>query len=61
MEIKKYECVVKSNHNVATFIKELVLELPKGVDLDFQAGGYIQIDVPEQKINFKDFDIDAGE
>ena len=42
--IKKWECTVRSNNNVATFIKELVLELPKGEILDFQSGGYIQID-----------------
>ncbi len=56
--IQKFECTVRSNHNVATFIKELVLELPPGQNLNFEAGGYIQIDVPEQKINFKDFDIE---
>ncbi|MFT5388016.1 MAG: Na+-transporting NADH:ubiquinone oxidoreductase subunit F [Candidatus Omnitrophota bacterium] len=56
--IQKFECTVRSNHNVATFIKELVLELPKGVDLNFEAGGYVQIDVPEQKINFSDFEVD---
>ena len=55
--IQKFECTVRSNRNVATFIKELVLELPKGVDLNFKAGGYIQIDVPETTIHFKDFDI----
>jgi Na+-transporting NADH:ubiquinone oxidoreductase subunit F len=46
LEIKKYECTVRSNDNVATFIKELVVELPEGQKLDFRAGGYIQIDVP---------------
>lgn len=56
--IQKFECTVRSNNNVATFIKELVLELPKGKNLDFQAGGYIQIDVPPYKIDFKDFDIE---
>ncbi|MCA9400059.1 MAG: NADH:ubiquinone reductase (Na(+)-transporting) subunit F [Candidatus Omnitrophica bacterium] len=55
--IKKFECTVRSNLNVATFIKELVLELPKGEKLDFQAGGYIQIDIPPYKINFSEFDI----
>ena len=49
LEIKKYECTVRSNDNVATFIKELVVELPKGEKLDFRAGGYIQIDVPSYK------------
>ena len=53
--IKKFDCKVKSNRNVATFIKELVLELPSGVDLNFKAGGYIQIDIPPYNINFKDF------
>ena len=43
--IKKWECTVRSNDNVATFIKELVLELPKGEILDFESGGYIQIDI----------------
>ena len=41
--IQKFECTVRSNHNVATFIKELVLEMPEGLDLNFKAGGYIQI------------------
>ena len=40
--VKKWECTVRSNHNVATFIKELVLELPEGENVDFRAGGYIQ-------------------
>ena len=55
--IQKFNCTVKSNRNVATFIKELVLELPPGQVLNFKAGGYIQIDIPPYKINFKDFDI----
>ena len=45
--IQKWEATVESNQNVATFIKELVLNLPEGENLDFQAGGYIQIDIPE--------------
>lgn len=53
--IKKFDCTVRSNRNVATFIKELVLELPKDQPLHFQAGGYIQIDIPPYKINYKDF------
>jgi Na+-transporting NADH:ubiquinone oxidoreductase subunit F len=57
LEIKKFEGTVRSNDNVATFIKELVVDLPEGVDLNFQAGGYIQIDVPKYNIKFKDFDI----
>ncbi|MCA9398120.1 MAG: NADH:ubiquinone reductase (Na(+)-transporting) subunit F [Candidatus Omnitrophica bacterium] len=56
-KIQKFDCTVRSNKNVATFIKELVLELPKDQKLDFEAGGYIQIDIPEYKLNFKDFDI----
>lgn len=57
-KIQKFECTVRSNNNVATFIKELVLELPKDKKLDFEAGGYIQIDTPPYKINFKNFDIE---
>jgi len=57
--IKKYNCTVRSNRNVATFIKELVLELPpEQQDIGFQAGGYIQLDVPKYEVFFKDFDID---
>jgi len=56
--IRKWECTVKSNENVATFIKELVLDLPEGENLNFQAGGYIQIDIPEYKnLSFKEFDV----
>jgi len=57
-KIQKFDCNVLSNHNVATFIKELVLELPKGQPLDFQAGGYIQIDIPPYELTYKDFDIE---
>ena len=57
-ETKKWECTVRSNHNVATFIKELVLELPEGEDVDFKAGGYIQIECPPHVIDYKDFDIE---
>ena len=57
--IQKWECTVRSNKNVATFIKELVLELPKGENLNFTAGGYIQIDVPEyHNLGFKNFDVE---
>ena len=55
--IQKFDCVVRSNDNVATFIKELVIELPDGQTMDFKAGGYIQIDVPTYDIDFKNFDI----
>ena len=57
--IKKWECEVESNYNVATFIKEFVVKLPEGENLDFESGGYIQIDVPEIEVNFKDIDITA--
>ncbi len=55
--IKKWECEVVSNYNVASFIKEFVVKLPEGETLDFEAGGYIQIDVPKIEIDFKDIDI----
>lgn len=55
--IKKWECEVVSNYNVATFIKEFVVKLPEGETLDFEAGGYIQIDVPPIEVDFKDMDI----
>ena len=57
-ETKKWECTVRSNHNVATFIKELVLELPVGDDVDFRAGGYIQIEVPPHELDYQSFDIE---
>jgi Na+-transporting NADH:ubiquinone oxidoreductase subunit F len=55
--IKKWECTVVSNDNVATYIKEFVVKLPEGEILDFKSGGYIQIDVPECEVDFKNFDI----
>jgi Na+-transporting NADH:ubiquinone oxidoreductase subunit F len=58
MGIKKWECEVVSNHNVATFIKEFVVKLPDGEILDFKSGGYIQIDVPKINVDFKDMDIE---
>jgi len=54
MGIKKWECEVVSNGNVATFIKEFVVKLPEGEILDFKSGGYIQIDVPKIDVDFKD-------
>ncbi len=57
--IKKFECEVVSNYNVATFIKEFVVKLPEGETMDFQSGGYIQIDVPKIEVNYKDMDITA--
>jgi Na+-transporting NADH:ubiquinone oxidoreductase subunit F len=57
--IRKWDCNVRSNKNVATFIKELIVDLPKGEIINFESGGYIQIDVPEyQNLKFKDFDIE---
>ncbi|HSS63779.1 MAG TPA: NADH:ubiquinone reductase (Na(+)-transporting) subunit F [Gammaproteobacteria bacterium] len=56
--VRKWECAVRSNHNVATFIKELVLELPEGEEVPFRAGGYIQIECPPHHVKFSDFDIE---
>ena len=55
--IKKWECEVVSNWNVASFIKEFVVKLPEGETLDFESGGYIQIDVPKIHVVFKSMDI----
>jgi len=57
-DIKKWECTVRSNNNVATFIKELILELPEGENVDFRAGGYIQIEAPAHTVKYSDFIID---
>lgn len=56
--IKKWECEVVSNYNVASFIKEFVVKLPEGETLDFEAGGYIQVDVPPVVCDFKDMNIE---
>lgn len=56
--VKKWQCRVRSNDNVATFIKELVLELPEGETLDFKAGGYIQIECEPHELSYSTFDID---
>ena len=56
--IRKWACKTRSNHNVATFIKELVLELPPGEEVPFRAGGYIQIECPPHIADYKNFDID---
>jgi len=56
--VKQWECEVISNHNVATFIKELVLKLPENEEVDFRAGGYVQVEAPPYEINFGDFDIE---
>ncbi len=57
-DVRKWVCKVRSNHNVATFIKELVLELPEGESVPFRAGGYIQIERPAGTVHFKDFDVE---
>jgi Na+-transporting NADH:ubiquinone oxidoreductase subunit F len=56
--VKKWNCKVVSNRNVATFIKELVLKLPEGEEVPFRAGGYIQIEAPPHEVHYKDFDIE---
>ena len=56
--VKKWECEVVSNNNVATFIKEFVVKLPEGEKLNFVSGGYIQIDVPKYDIKYADFDVE---
>lgn len=55
--IKKWECEVISNNNISTFLKEFVVKLPEGENLNFRSGGYIQIDVPKIDVDFKDIDI----
>lgn len=57
LETRKWQCTVVSNENIATFIKELVLKLPEGEEMDFRPGGYIQIDIPPHALSFKSFDI----
>jgi Na+-transporting NADH:ubiquinone oxidoreductase subunit F len=58
LETKKWTCTVRSNSNVATFIKELVLELPPGEEVNFKPGGYIQIEVPPHTLSYSNFEID---
>ncbi|MFT6029869.1 MAG: Na+-transporting NADH:ubiquinone oxidoreductase subunit F [Oleiphilaceae bacterium] len=53
--VKKWECTVESNDNVATFIKELILKLPEGENVDFRAGGYVQLECPPHQVDFKNF------
>ena len=55
--VKRWMCKVRSNDNVATFIKELVLELPAGESVPFRAGGYIQISCPPHTVHYKDFEV----
>ena len=56
--VKKWECTVMSNPNVATFIKELTLKLPEGESVDFRAGGYVQLECPPHEVFYKDFEVD---
>ena len=56
--VKKWTCTVDSNPNVATFIKELTLRLPEGENVDFRAGGYVQLECPPHTVNYKDFAIE---
>jgi Na+-transporting NADH:ubiquinone oxidoreductase subunit F len=56
--VKKWECTVRSNRNVATFIKELVLDLPAGETMDFRAGGYVQLECPPHDLSYASMDID---
>ncbi|MDC0947844.1 NADH:ubiquinone reductase (Na(+)-transporting) subunit F [Gammaproteobacteria bacterium] len=55
--VKKWNCKVKSNENVATFIKEFIIELPEGEDVNFRAGGYIQIEAPPHHVKYSEFDV----
>ena len=57
LDVKKWLCKVRSNDNVATFIKELVLELPEGEEVPFRAGGYIQIECPPHTVEYKNFEV----
>jgi len=56
--VKQWECTVESNPNVATFIKELTLRLPEGENVDFRAGGYVQLECPPHHVKFSDFSIE---
>ena len=58
LSVKKLECEVISNKNVATFIKEFTVRLPEGENIEFKSGEYIQIDIPEYDIDFADIDVD---
>lgn len=58
LQVHKWDCVVRSNRCVATFIKELVVDLPPGKSMDFRAGGYILMEAPPYSLSFLDFDID---
>jgi Na+-transporting NADH:ubiquinone oxidoreductase subunit F len=60
LDIKKWECEVVSNHNIATFIKEFIVKLPKDEKLHFKSGGYIQIDVPKCEVDFHTIQVEAA-
>ncbi len=57
-DVRRWMCKVRSNHNVATFIKELILELPEGESVPFRAGGYIQISAPPHHVKYADMDVE---
>ena len=57
LSVKKLECEVISNENVATFIKEFTVKLPEGENLEFKSGEYIQIEIPEYDLSFKDISV----
>lgn len=59
-EVRRWTCKVRSNRSVATFIKELILELPQGEQVPFRAGGYVQVECPPHAVRYRDFEIDAG-
>jgi Na+-transporting NADH:ubiquinone oxidoreductase subunit F len=56
--VKRWECEVISNHNVATFIKELVLKLPEGEEVDFRAGGFVQLEIPPYEMEYKEIEVE---
>ena len=56
--VKQWTCTVESNPNVATFIKELTLKLPEGENVNFRAGGYVQLEAPPHHVKYSDFDIE---
>jgi len=56
--VKRWECEVESNENVATFIKELTLKLPEGEEVDFRAGGFVQLEIPPYELDYREFDIE---
>jgi Na+-transporting NADH:ubiquinone oxidoreductase subunit F len=58
LSVRRWVCRVRSNHNVATYIKELVLELPEGEEVPFRAGGYIQLECPPYSVRYADYDIE---